>query len=570
MESVLKIIKSRGAVVISGLILSALLIIMTGLKIEWRQVQEAFNRAVWLPWLPLAAGTYAIGMLLRGWRLKQLVGKEATLTVATGSNIVAVGYAVNNILPARLGEFARAGMLAERTGLPYALSLTVTFLERLLDGLTILSLFVVASLVTPTEDWMRSASQVAALIFALVLPCVLVLAIFPQFSLSLASQITHPLGRKWHSKALALTTQVARGFSCLSDAGSALYVLSLSFLIWLVEALMFALVMPCFGMKVAPIKACAVMAFTNLGILIPSTPGYVGTYHTCCSQALQAVTSQSPQALLPFLPSNISALLLPGSINTVDMATALSYAVVVHLIFYATVTVWGVIAMARYGVELGSTATLAWQAKPATLSNLTSYGDFAVITSVPSLKTTQMPITNCRFWLKLSEAILPERAKGLSAEEHQTALANAAEFLCQELTCLPSQLKVLLKIGLFGFRSLCILSGFTLFEQQSLEHRRQVVDQWSYGPVAITRKLFKPLRAIALLSYFESAAVQAALDQSQGERENLSERESRSERESQGERESLSERESQSPESNKIENNKTESNRAESKRAESK
>lgn len=42
-------------------------------------------------------------------------------------------------------------MLAERTGLPYALALTVTFLERLLDGLTILCLFVAASLITPTE-----------------------------------------------------------------------------------------------------------------------------------------------------------------------------------------------------------------------------------------------------------------------------------------------------------------------------------------------------------------------------------------------------------------------------------
>jgi uncharacterized protein (TIRG00374 family) len=178
---------------------------MTAKKINWQLVHDAFTSATWLPWLPLAVVTYLIGMLLRGLRLKQLVSTEASLTVSTASNIIAVGYATNNILPARLGEFARAGMLAERTGLPYALSLTVTFLERLLDGLTILSLFVLAIFVTPTDQWLKPAAMVAGLLFGCALPSVLMLAFAPQLSLSLASQLSIPLGRKWHTRALALS-----------------------------------------------------------------------------------------------------------------------------------------------------------------------------------------------------------------------------------------------------------------------------------------------------------------------------------------------------------------------------
>ena len=154
MNSTLKVIKSRGAIVFAGLFVSMLLLVMTSRTIKWDNVSQAFATAIWLPWVPLAVATYMVGMLLRGLRLKQLVGGEATVTTATASNIIAVGYAVNNILPARLGEFARAGMLAERTGLPYALALTVTFLERLLDGLTILCLFVAAILTEPSEAWM--------------------------------------------------------------------------------------------------------------------------------------------------------------------------------------------------------------------------------------------------------------------------------------------------------------------------------------------------------------------------------------------------------------------------------
>jgi len=522
MNPTLKVIKSRGAIVFAGLFVSILLLVMTSRTIKWDNVSQAFATAIWLPWVPLAVATYMVGMLLRGLRLKQLVGGEATVTTATASNIIAVGYAVNNILPARLGEFARAGMLAERTGLPYALALTVTFLERLLDGLTILCLFVAASLITPTEAWMRNAAQIAGLIFAMVLPCVFFLAIFPQVSFNLASQVTHPFGRKIHHKVLALTTQVSRGFSCLRDATSTLTVLLLSFIIWIVEGLMFALIMPCFKLTLSPIKAMAVMAFTNLGILVPSTPGYLAVYHRCCSEALQAVTSKPGASFLPpFVPPIISQAIMPFNIATVDPSTAISYAVVVHLIFYSTVTIWGVIAMARYGVELGATAALAWEAKPVGLAELSAESSFALITSVPSLKSEELPIKLTPFWIALTEAMCPAVAPIDSAQQKQ-ACTLAAQFLCEELSALPLKLRTLLKIGMFGFRLLALCFGFNLFENLNLEKRIALVNAWSFGKIALTRKMFKPLRSIALLAYFEDSAVQNSLDRTQTARQNSS------------------------------------------------
>jgi len=510
-----RIIKSRGAVVAGGFIISLLLLVMTAKKINWQLVEDAFATATWLPWLPLAVLTYLVGMLLRGWRLKQLVSTEANLTVATASNIVAVGYATNNILPARLGEFARAGMLAERTGLPYALSLTVTFLERLLDGLTILSLFVLASFVTPTDQWMKTAAAVAAVIFGCAIPCVMILAFSPQLSLSLASQLSIPLGRKWHNRALALVTQVTRGLSCLRDASTALSVLCNSFLIWIVEGLMFAMVMPCFNMSINLIKAVAVMAFTNLGILIPSTPGYVGPYQICCSTALRAVTAGETQ-IMPHhyqLPSNLDnlGLLINESIGQVSESTALSYAVVVHLVFYSTVTIWGVIAMARYGLELGTTAALAWEAKPAT-DLPTTETSLSVITSVPTQSTVNHCFKVNPFWLSVVSASLPTRALALSADERRAAVRYATEFTCSELGALPTKLRFLFKVGIFGFRTITMLTNFNAFENLAASQQEKVINAWSYGPIALARKLFKPLRSLALLAFFEYPAVIAIID----------------------------------------------------------
>lgn len=515
-----RIIKSKGTIVVGGFIISLLLLVMTAKKINWQLVHDAFASATWLPWLPLAVVTYLIGMLLRGLRLKQLVSTEASLTVSTASNIIAVGYATNNILPARLGEFARAGMLAERTGLPYALSLTVTFLERLLDGLTILSLFVLAIFVTPTDQWLKPAAMVAGLLFGCALPSVLMLAFAPQLSLSLASQLSIHLGRKWHTRALALVTQVTRGLSCLRDASTALSVLATSFVIWITEGLMFALVMPCFNLPISLVKAIAVMAFTNLGILVPSSPGYIGTYHVCCKTALLAVTgSETTQmtnkaveqaagqtyqlANMPFLSN---------SIGNISESTALSYAVVVHLVFYTTVTIWGVIAMARYGLELGTTAALAWEAKPIT--NLPETEAMAVITSVPTQKQSNHCFKITPFWLAIVGSSVPTGSLVLSAKERSEAVTYATQFVCSELSALPSSLRILFKIGILGFRSITIASNLCPFENLSSERQAKIINAWSYGPIGTTRKLFKPLRSLALLAFFEHPAILAALNKS--------------------------------------------------------
>jgi hypothetical protein len=516
-ESLASLLKSKGAIVACGFIISIFLLVMTAQKIAWKEASEAFSHGIWLPWLPLAVAVYLIGMLLRGLRLKQLVSMEAKITVLTASNIVCVGYATNNILPARLGEFARAGMLAERTGLPYALTLTVTLLERLLDGLTILCIFVIASLVTPTQPWMRDAAEIASIIFLAAMAFILLLAFAPQLSLMLASQISAPLGRKWHDLAIALVTQITRGLSCLRDANTTLAVLCTSFAVWISEGLMFALVMPCFAIPFSPVKAQAIMSLTNLSILVPSVPGYVGIYHIMCARALQAVTGQNGLPALfalGFAMRNTAFLnqqFLQEASSPVSDTTALSYAVVVHMVFYITVTLWGVIAMARYGLELGTTAALAWQAKP--MSTFSADSGVSVITSVAAPNGGgRQYIIRAPFWIALTEAIVPLPDLHLAPEEAKRCIDFSADFVCQELSHLPQSLKPLVKLGITAFRIYAFVTNLMPFESLSLERRRLVVDSWSYSRVSLTRKFFKPIRSVALLAFYECPEVQNALD----------------------------------------------------------
>ena len=102
-------------------------------KLELTEILAALRSAAPWPWIPLAMLFYLAGQVVRGLRCRWLVSNDADLPLSTATNVVVLGYAVNNILPARMGEVARAALLGERTGMPFVQSLTVTLLERILD-----------------------------------------------------------------------------------------------------------------------------------------------------------------------------------------------------------------------------------------------------------------------------------------------------------------------------------------------------------------------------------------------------------------------------------------------------
>lgn len=494
-----KIFHSRGAIVIVGLVIGGLFVYFLTKNIEWAKLTHAFKTAIWLPWLPLAVLTYILGMLLRGVRLQLLVKDESAISIGTASNIIAVGYAVNNILPARLGEFARAGMLAERTGMPYLLALTITFLERLLDGLVILFLFISASLIVPPTADLRNGAALASLIFVVAMLTVAIVTLTPQTAVALVSNLTSFLGRKVHGKLIALVTQINRGFGCLRDAQSAILILASSFLIWLIEALFFMLIMPCFGLPPGIIRAVVTMSVTNLGILIPSTPGHVGTYHSACAQSLTTVCSVSGMT--------------PGTIEpiVVDPNVALSYALIVHLVYYVTVTVWGVYAMARYTIELGSTAALAWEAKPMRTLPTEQQEMVSVITTYPQMSSRVVDSVN-KFWSGLCECFIPDEHKLPDAAAYQRVLTETSVFTVTELERLPFRLRVIFDTGIVVFKALVIVFNGKFLCDLPLARRRALIESWAFGRVALTRKFMKPIRSLALCYYYDHPEVQALLN----------------------------------------------------------
>jgi hypothetical protein len=231
-------------------------------------------------------------------------------------------------------------------------------------------------------------------------------------------------------------------------------------------------------MKLAVAPAVVAMSVTNLGILVPSSPGFVGSFHFFCSQAL--VSQGVPEA------------------------TAMGYAVVVHLAFFVPVTLWGAGAMLWYGIQVGATAAMA---RAARTSPRAAMVDGVPVHVISRLDAIAPPRRATAFDIALTEALLAPHGDALD----RASLVEVATFLAQEMEALPPRLRFLLGAGLAAFRLFVRVTHLRSFCGLDVDRRRAVVNAWAFGRVGLLRQLFRPVRSTVLLAYYEREAVARAL-----------------------------------------------------------
>ena len=446
-------------------------------------VAEALRGARLWPWLPLAVASYLLGHLVRGIRLRRLVSREATLSLSGATGVVVVGYAVNNVLPARLGEFARAWMLREQSGFPFVQSLTVTFLERLLDGLVLLGLLALTLFARPAQGWMPATLEVAGALLGLASAAVLLAVLAPGYVIGQASRVTNRLAPALHDRTVRAVSAMVSGVAYLRRPLDALAIVALGVVVWLLEAGMYLCLLPAFGLAPSPWTALLAVSATNLGILLPSTPGFIGPFDFFCMQAL---------------------------ISTgVPADTAFSYALLAHLAFFIPITVWGVGVLFAHGLSMDRTVRLSRETRVAEslpeglsgIGTLLGRADPAPPAARPS-----------RFMRSLAESLLPVDDDGFTGLEREATIDQVADFVQGQINVLPLRLTTLFRAGMLAFRAATRVAYLRGFCELAPEQRRRWVEGWAYGRLSLARQLFRGPRSTALLAYYDLPAVRARLD----------------------------------------------------------
>ncbi len=264
-----------------GLLVTAAFLGLIARQVDLRALANAFASLA-LPWLlpalALLAADYAL-RILRWWWMLRALAPALSPTACAWPYLTSI--AVNNVLPFRAGDALRAFGFRRQLQSPAMRILGTLVLERLLDMTTLLGLFFLGLLAVPTDLFPPAITLSAAWLTgttALMLAALLLLA--PKLP-----ALVHWLARRpalaergFSERVLHWGQSFVETFAILRRPADALALLGLSLAIWLLEAAVFGMVALAFSASVGPLGALFAMATGTLSTLIPSSPGYVGTF----------------------------------------------------------------------------------------------------------------------------------------------------------------------------------------------------------------------------------------------------------------------------------------------------
>ena len=284
-------------------------------------------------WLLPGVAVYFLAVWARAWRWHYLLHPVKSISTQTMFPIVAIGYMGNNIYPARAGEVLRAVVLKRREQLPVSASLATIIVERVFDGVVMLS-FVFLNLpelarLTADSGFVGDIQSLAiwgAAAFLGALALFLLAAMFPERTETLVNGLVKIMAPdRFQERILDLSGRFLGGLESLHSPREALMVFLTSVVIWLLETGKYWFVMHAFPFEVSFFALMLMNGIVNLATTIPSAPGYIGTFDA----------------------PGIAVLAAYG----VDRALAAGYTLVLHVALWLPITALGAYYLAQEGIQ---------------------------------------------------------------------------------------------------------------------------------------------------------------------------------------------------------------------------
>ena len=276
-------------------------------------------------WLVPALGTFAIGIGLRSERWRALFPRETRPPWRPTLAAVLIGYFFNSVLPARAGEVARIVALHRSTRTSRVQSAASVVLERALDLVLLLLLFLASYAWLPDVSWFPEAIVVAAVMTAGMLLAAVVLVVFGTRPLHAAVRPVARVSRVSAERVDEAIENIGRGLAGLHRWRIAIAGAALTAASWIVIAASNWFVLRSFGLDLSPLAGLIVAVSTALGMALPAAPASIGVFEAATVLALAAYG--------------------------VDESVALPYGVVLHLVNFIPFLVAGPIALRTVGRE---------------------------------------------------------------------------------------------------------------------------------------------------------------------------------------------------------------------------
>ncbi len=312
--------------VIVGIAISlfALAIILRGVR--WDELATVLRTANYW-WLLPSGVLVVISLWSRGMRWRVFL--EDKVTPSRMFWITNIGYLISNVLPFRLGELGRVYLVSrdEQVGTMQALSTAI--LERLIDVLVVFGFIALILPFVPGNSLIASLGAGAAALAAILVIGLFLAALWRdtvlKISATIIRRVREPLVEPIVSRldSFLLSLRATGGKRMVSGMLWSLF-------LWVISGL-----------------SC----YTLLLAFEAETPWYVGIFVTC-SIVLGLALPSTPSGVGLFEAAAVAALTLFG----IGAETALAYAVILHLLNFVLIALFGIIGLDREDESLRAVA----------------------------------------------------------------------------------------------------------------------------------------------------------------------------------------------------------------------
>ncbi len=320
----------RGAL---GFVLSAALLVWTMREVSFAQVWDVLRQSS-LPMFVVSALVATIIFPLRALRWRVILEPVAgDLSFGALWRSTAIGMMVNNVVPARAGELARAYALTREDGrVSFAAAFASLAVDRIFDAVTVVLLLVGAMFVSAFPEGTTISGQpinrvaiVSAVIAVGALAALVGMALFPSLVVRLWIGVMGRIAPRFVERGRHLLESFMSGLGALRSPTRFAKVLGWALVMWLCNGLAFWLGFLAVGIHAPFSAAIFLMGVIAIGVALPSSPGFFGVFEAA---ALAGLTLYR----------------VPGDL-------AVSWALGFHLLSFLPITLIGLYYFGRLGLK---------------------------------------------------------------------------------------------------------------------------------------------------------------------------------------------------------------------------
>ncbi|MEO7502965.1 MAG: lysylphosphatidylglycerol synthase transmembrane domain-containing protein [Gemmatimonadaceae bacterium] len=300
------------------------------LALVWAELARS---NLWLFFASAVASTLIFPLRAIRWRII-LEPVHAAIPLGALWRSIAIGGMVNNLVPARAGEIARAYALTKETPVSFASALASLAVDRLFDMVVLLGLGVAALLDPTFPRGARIAGQTLGDLAqgSIVLVVVLVgglyaLAIFPSQLVRAFEIFARKVSPTVEERGKIALLRFSAGLSVLKSPGRFLAVLSWTIAHWLMNALAFWLGFKAVGIELGFSAALFLQMLVAIGVALPSAPGFFGVFEKFATVGL--------------------------AIYGISATAATSWAIGFHILSFIPITLIGIYYFSRLRLSFG-------------------------------------------------------------------------------------------------------------------------------------------------------------------------------------------------------------------------